>query len=330
MNPSSGSERGGAERASAALSRSAFLRLLGTGALGLPAAAAAESPAPATRDPLRPDLSIGVLTDCQYADVDPHPVMTQRLYRQSPQKLANAVSHLNAMDDLDFVVHLGDAVDRNAESFRVVMPLFRSSSVPLCHVAGNHDFDVADAVKPRVHELLGMPGKWYAREFGKWRLLFLDGNELSLFAHPAGSPELETARSFKAAATRELADYSGGLGAEQRAWLDGQLKECKAAGQRAVLLCHYPLLPVDAHTLWDNAETDAVLAAHPGVVAAWFNGHNHAGNYAERDGVHYLNFKGMLDTPETAYARADVYPERIEITGFGREGTRTLRLPAGA
>jgi hypothetical protein len=336
-----GTMRGGRK-----LRRSGFLRLImaGGGALaaGKGGAAAAgqavaekEKEAEAglvTEGPDRKvpeNFSIGILTDCQYADADTPANMPQRLYRRSPQKLVDAIAALTAKpDDLEFMLHMGDAVDRDERSFRVVVPLLKAAPVPVWQVSGNHDYSVADALKAKVPELLGMPSAYYVKDRGPWRFIFLDGNALSLFSSPAGSPGHAAAEAFKAASKRKLEDYSGGLGETQRAWLRDQLAAARAAKQKVVIVCHYPLLPVDVHTLWDNEPVEEIVKEFRDVIVAWFNGHNHAGNYCAKHGVHFVNFRGMLDTETNAFARADFHPDRIEITGFGREPSRVLKFPA--
>jgi hypothetical protein len=62
-------------------------------------------------------------------------------------------------------------------------------------------------------------------------------------------------------------------------------------------------------------------------VAAYVNGHNHAGNYGQRDGIHYLTLKGMVDTEQTSYAVIEIYADRLVVKGFGREKERELPLP---
>ena len=70
----------------------------------------------------------------------------------------------------------------------------------------------------------------------------------------------------------------------------------------------------------------AVFDRHP-CVRAYFNGHHHAGNFAERNGIPYVTFRSMLHQPEiTAFSLAEVYPERIVISGRGREVSRELRI----
>ncbi|MDB6132972.1 MAG: phosphatase [Verrucomicrobiales bacterium] len=326
------------------LRRAGFLRLMGAGVMGGSALAAERGTAQAATEPPT-DLgakagpgsagkasgafSIGILTDCQYADADTPANMPQRLYRRSPQKLADAIAALTEKpDDLEFLLHMGDVIDRDGNSFRVVMPLLKAAPVPVFQVAGNHDYSVADPLKAKVPELLGMPAPYYVKERGLWRFIFLDGNELSLFSSPAGSPPYLAAEEFRKASKRKLEDYSGGLGEKQRAWLRDQLAAARADRRKVAIVCHYPLLPVDVHTLWDNGPVEALVEEFRDVVAVWFNGHNHAGNYCAKHGIHFVNLRGMLDTETNAYARADFYPDRIEITGHGREPSRTLKFPA--
>ena len=272
-------------------------------------------------------LSAGVFTDCQYADAGT-PAGSKRFYRESPKKLAAAIEHFNAMGDLDFLMHLGDAVDRDEKSYGVVMPIFAQARVPLYHVAGNHDYSISGVLKPKVPEMLGMQAPYYSVERSGWRFIMLDGNHLSLFANTEGTAEWAAASRWMKESKRKLTDYSGGLGAGQIAWLEDQLHQAGAAGQRVVLVCHYPLLPLDGHSLWDAEEVLAVLQKHRSIIAAWWNGHNHDGNYCARHGIHFLNFRGMVDTLQNSYARVDIFADRMEVTGYGREPRRVLRFPA--
>jgi predicted phosphodiesterase len=300
--------------------RARFLKVLGAGLAGVSLSRAAAAPG-------RPDMVIGVLSDCQYADIDTPP-KSKRLYRQSPAKLTAAIDHLNNMGDVDMMLHLGDAVDRDVKSYGVVMPIFARAACPFYHVAGNHDYDIAEAEKARVPELLGMKSLYYSVERGGWRLIMLDGNALSLFSAPRNSARWQEADAFRKKSVRKLAEYNGGLGTAQRHWLVKELAATRAAGQRAILCCHYPVLPVEGHILWDAEAVHDIVQQHRNVIAAWWNGHNHDGNYAARWGIHFLNFRGMVDTPQNSYARVALYADRMEVTGYGREPHRTLRFPA--
>ena len=84
-------------------------------------------------------------------------------------------------------------------------------------------------------------------------------------------------------------------------------------------------LPQEQPQPMERPNIDDLLARYP-CVAAYLNGHNHAGNYAERDGIHYLTLKGMVDTEKTAYAVIEVYQDRLAVKGFGLEKDRVMPL----
>ncbi len=304
----------------AVVNRAGFLRLLGAGAIAGAVRAEDKPPGGAI-------VSAGILTDCQYADADTPP-NSKRRYRESPGKLDAAITHLNAMGDLDFMLHLGDAVDHDEKSYGVVMPIFAKAKAPLYHVAGNHDYSIAASLKAKVPELLGMSAPYYSFIRSGWRFVMLDGNAVSLFSTPAGSPQWQAATEFARASKRSLADYGGGLGAPQIEWLKSELALARKSAERVVLCCHYPLLPMDAHVLWDAEAVLEVVQQNKDLIAAWWNGHNHDGNYAARHGVHFLNFRGMVDTAQNSYARVDIFADRMEVTGYGREPRRVMRFPA--
>jgi predicted phosphodiesterase len=78
------------------------------------------------------------------------------------------------------------------------------------------------------------------------------------------------------------------------------------------------------HTLWNSEEVLAVLSKFR-CVKLYLNGHNHAGNYAFQNGVHFVNLKGMVETEnENAFSVITFSDKKIEIKGFGREESRSL------
>jgi hypothetical protein len=86
-----------------------------------------------------------------------------------------------------------------------------------------------------------------------------------------------------------------------------------------------PAWPESRERLWNAGEALAVLDRHK-CVAAWFAGHDHPGAHAERNGVHHLTFKGMVEHSENCWAAMRVYEDRLEVTGFGAEEDRVLRF----
>ncbi len=93
-----------------------------------------------------------------------------------------------------------------------------------------------------------------------------------------------------------------------------------------MVLAHHPVLPSRAHVAWD-APAALEIALRRRSVVAWFCGHDHAGAYAERDGVHFITFQGMVETPDrNAYAFVSINGGRMRIEGRGREPSRDLIL----
>ena len=59
----------------------------------------------------------------------------------------------------------------------------------------------------------------------------------------------------------------------------------------------------------------------------FMNGHNHKGAYIEKNGIHYITFKGMVDTEyTTSFARVKFTKDSIFVKGYGRELDRKLLL----
>ena len=272
---------------------------------------------------MRAPLRFGAIAEGQYANEDDNGA---RLYRRAPGKLIEAVGVFNRLA-LSHVVHLGDFIDKDWESFDVLQPAVDSLAHPWRFVLGNHDFAVADDRKALVARRLGMPGRYYSFEDRGWVFLVLDGNDLSEYGWPAGSAELAASQAIHRALYPQAPDWDGGIGAAQMRWMDETLAAADRAGKQAILYCHFPVYPQNPHNLWNAAEVIALLERHRSVKA-WINGHNHDGHYGEKSGIHYVNLKGMLDTGETAFAVVEIHGRRMRIQGFGRQPSLSLRLRA--
>ena len=283
------------------------------------AAGAAALALPASAKPSVPRL--GLIADCQYADEDDN---GQRLYRLAPSKLKAAVEDFNAKK-VDAIVQLGDFIDKDWKSFDALQPIVDTARAPWRFVLGNHDFSVDEAFKTKVAPRLKMPARYYAFDLGDWTFLALDGNDLSEYGWPAGSPELAESQRLHRELYAGKPNWDGGIGSAQMAWIDQRLTAADHAGRKVVLFCHFSVWPVNPHNLWNAPEVITLLERHPSVKA-WINGHNHDGDQGFKAGIHYLNLKAMLDTPQTSYVVASFHPDRIEIAGVGRQASQTLPL----
>ncbi|MGY8639924.1 MAG: metallophosphoesterase [Verrucomicrobiales bacterium] len=287
-------------------------------------AAAAAIPSAGFADE-KPLFSVGLIADAQYVDADPGGI---RHYRNSIQKLGDAVKSINEAD-VEFSIHLGDVIDRDFASFDDILEPLRELKTPVHQILGNHDFSVEEDDKPNVAAKMGIKNPYYAFSKNGLRFIFLDGTEISTFAQPIGSVIHQEASAmlaeFKAKKRKSAQNWNAAIGPKQLAWLEGQLKEAVKAGEKAIISCHYPILPDNSHNLWNDQEVLAVIEKSSKTVVAWFNGHNHAGNYAERNGVHYVTVQGMVDTADTnAFGVMDVFSNALKISGSGRVPDRVL------
>jgi len=268
-------------------------------------------------------FAFGLIADAQYCDCDTNGT---RNYRASLNKMREAVDTFNKTD-LAFTIQLGDIIDRDQASFSKIVPLYNQIKGQKYHVLGNHDFPVPT---DEVVKILDMPKSYYDFSQDGWRFIVLDTNDLSTYANPAGAEKQAKSQSYLDVLTwtgaMNAQKWNGGLSEQQMTWLKNVLEQAKKANEKVVVFGHMALYPKNEHNVWNDEALIKTLES-AGNVVAYFNGHNHAGNYGEKNGIHYLNFQGMVETPDTnSYSIVKVYPDRLEIDGFGREQDRTLKI----
>ena len=266
-------------------------------------------------------FAFGLIADCQYCNVVGE---GQRKYSQSDKKLQSCVAHFNTMDLL-WVIHLGDFIDKDWESFDVVAPIYDQLKIPGYHVLGNHDFSVADSLKGSVTKRMGLPSPYYHFESKGWRFIVLNGNDISFHAHPEESNQYKAAEEYYTNNQIASPKWNGAIGPQQMTWLEETIKTADEQGENVILFCHFPVYPEDPHNLWNDGQVVNLIEKFPNVKA-YINGHNHEGNYAQKKGVHYLTMKGMVDTEQSSYGVMTIQKDRLVLTGTGREDDRVLEI----
>ena len=272
-------------------------------------------------------LRFGLVADVQYAD---KPDQGKRHFRKSADKFKAAVADWGRQD-LAFVVSLGDLIDghgpASAGELRRVAGLFGPLAVPVRHVLGNHCLEVD---RKTLLDVLGLKTAYYDFSHGDWRFVVLDGMDVSVKS-PPGSDELARAREYLAG-NPKLPKYNGAICPKQLAWLKERLSEAGRLGQKAIVLCHHPVLPESsspANVLWNHKEVLAALT-DSGCVVAYFCGHEHSGGYAVRSGIHHVTVPGMVESPDdsTGCAVVELRPDRLGIQGLGTVPSRVLKMKA--
>lgn len=275
-------------------------------------------------------FEIGLVADPQYADIPPRGT---RFYRESLVRLAEAVDHFNHRD-LAFCVNVGDLIDRDFVSFDPMLAAMAKSRHTWHHVLGNHDFEVSEADKPGVPTRLGMKARYGSFDARGFTFVVLDTNDVSTYAHLSGSRErAEGDRELQrllAAGERQAKPWNGGVGAAQLAWFERTCRQAAETRRRIIVFAHQPVLPETEYVVWNAKSVQEVVERNRNVVA-WINGHHHAGGFAEHAGVPFVTLCGMVETKDTtAFATAKILPDRMLITGHGREPSRELVFPRAA
>lgn len=271
----------------------------------------------------KPLFSFGIIADVQFCDCDP---AGSRYYRNSTGKLREALNTLSGSKP-EFVINLGDLIDRDIKSFVKVTDIIDSSGLKMWHVTGNHDYSVEPRYKKRLPLPLPSGDGYYSFVHMGFRFIALNGNDMSTYASGNNKTIKEAAeyiRVLKESGSLNALDWNGGLGTRQLDWLKRELDISALANEKVILLCHFPAFPDNRHNLLNYREVLSLLKNYS-HISAWLNGHNHAGNYGNFNRIHFVTFKGMVETEDTgSFALVEVYPNKIWIRGSGREKSQIL------
>lgn len=272
---------------------------------------------------MKPLFTFGIIADVQYADIEP---AGTRYYRWSLAKLKESV-HSFENDSADFIINLGDLIDRDFNSYKPVLDIIESSRLQTFHVTGNHDFSVDPGLKKQIPVIHPSNGGYYSFIYQNYRFIFLNGNEISAYM----STDKEAIKyaedyiiSLKDQAQPNAIDWNGGVSSTQLSWFTHELDDAVLKEEKVFIICHFPVFPLNVHNLLNYKEVLSILEQYQNVIA-WFNGHNHTGNYGNLKRIHFVTFKGMVDTETlNSYSLVEVYRSRIRIRGYGREKSRIL------
>ena len=268
-------------------------------------------------------FKIGIVSDCQYCNCE---IKWNRYYKKAPQRLKEAVAVLNN-ETLSYTIHLGDFIDKNFESLDSVLPIWKKLKSPSYHVLGNHDFEVKDSLKKEVIKKLNLKERYYSFVEKDWRFIVLDGNDLSFYGALTEAKKQQTDSLFNSLKDKNLPylkEWNGALSTHQLTWVKKELDKAVKNNQKVGFYCHFPVFPIDQHTIWNREQFLSLIKPYKNVKI-FFNGHNHAGAYELVDNVHYLTFKGMVDTEGTsAFAKVYFNKDTITVEGFYREPSRKL------
>jgi manganese-dependent ADP-ribose/CDP-alcohol diphosphatase len=270
-----------------------------------------------------PLFSFGLIADIQYCDCEP---AGTRYYRSSLSKLEEAVRSFRT-ENPAFVVNLGDMIEKKIESYKPVFSILDTAGFKIYNLTGNHDYSVEPGQKKRIPPLKSSKEGYYSFNYENFRFIILNGNELSTYATSNKSmikDVNEYIMKLKNDGEVNGLDWNGGMSSKQLLWFSDQLMKSEKNNEKVFIMCHFPVFPENVHNLLNYRDVLTILNGYTNIIA-WFNGHNHAGNYGNFNMIHFVTMKGMVETEKAnSYALIEVYKNKIWIKGSGREKSQIL------
>ncbi|PJZ05889.1 hypothetical protein PRCB_03960 [Pantoea rodasii] len=265
-------------------------------------------------------LRFGVIADPQYADVAPD-IANNLYYRHALTKLPQAIEALN-QQPLDFVVTLGDLVDRDWSSYAAILPQYDRLVHPHAVVLGNHD---AQTIAQHLNHRAALPKSYYAFCLAGWRFIVCDGNDVSLYCNALNGDDYYQAETLLAQLQLQrqpqAQPWNGAVGQQQLLWIEQQLIEAQRLGEKVGVFGHYPLAPHTTHILMNANVLVELLTSYN--IQFCLSGHDHRGNTAYIGQTGFYTMKGMLDgAADVPFAVVELDDIGVRIHGFGGEISR--------
>lgn len=206
---------------------------------------------------------------------------SSRNVSDSIQNLQNAVSAINNMTDVNFVVFTGDNIDSpNEADLKTFCQITKKLNKPYYIFIGNHDTNgIGDLNKWDYMKIVANYDK-YQKSSEPYYYFFPNKDFIAVVMDGA---------SYYIPSTR------GSYSDEELEWLDKLLDKYK--NKEAVIFQHFPLVePCEkrSHRTKYPEKYLELLARHDNVVAV-LSGHYHAETVTKLNGIYHISTPALLD-----------------------------------
>jgi Calcineurin-like phosphoesterase. len=223
-----------------------------------------------------PKLRFGLITDLHYAD---KPSAGNRQYRQTTEKLSEAIEAFQR-ENVAFVAELGDFID-SAPDLETELGYLKTIQRQLAdgvknrhYVLGNHC--VERLTKDEFLGEVGQKSSYYSFDQGDIHFVILDA-----CFRPDGVPYGRRNSDWREAFIPQ----------EELEWLESDL----ATTDLPVIVFAHQRLDVDNHYAPRNVAQVRKVLESSGKVRVVFQGHSHANDYREVNGIHYCTLVAMIE-----------------------------------
>jgi len=203
-------------------------------------------------------------------------------------------------NNVDFLFQLGDLIkgsyNHNRAELQQASSILKEFPGIIHHVIGNH---CLARQKKELLIALGLQNTYYTFTAKGFRFIVLDGMDLSIQNEPETPNERKTLEYFLA--QPEKHDYCGAVGTRQKAWLKKELDMAEQAGEKVIIVCHFPLIPETTDSkhglLWNHEEIVELLVSS-NAVKVCLCGHYHYGGYVLRNSIHFVVLPAFMNRHE--------------------------------
>jgi len=280
-----------------------------------------------------PTVVVGAAADIQYEDrvPGPFPDDIRRWYNTSNLRLNDIVQAWNAREDIDLVMHLGDLINAQWESYDVMLDYadgsdydpdlltFRDLNAPSYQVLGNHEFNnVEDDPDPQGHDDLHVRERLgLANNIGYYDLSPADG-----FRFLVLDDQVPEANPDRPGSSFGLGERRSSYFEQQMQWARRVVADAWRDGEKVVMYEHYPMSKYyNDKPLSDwEAELADIIETFPNVVAH-FSGHFHDGPGKVKDDVLYDTLAGTVsanpDLDQNIWYELEFYDDHVVVDQFG-------------
>lgn len=208
---------------------------------------------------------------------------TYKMIGESPKLLDDAISQINAIPNVSFVMFTGDLIDKPFEKeLSAFLPHTEKLNAPWYFAFGNHDTMYGGYLTPKVYmELVNKYNKNYKFEKSYYSFVPQKGYKVIVLD----------------SIIRDRLTANGRLGDEQLAWLDNEL--ANSTKDTVLIFMHVPILePYNSpnHRLLDADKVEAIFSKYKNPIAV-FQGHYHGAKITQKGNVLYVSCPALVSYP---------------------------------
>jgi hypothetical protein len=104
------------------------------------------------------------------------------------------------------------------------------------------------------------------------------------------------------------------------------IEKSQKKGQQVICFAHMPFQPMGKFggTDMQGDKINKILSRYSNVKAV-LTGHHHEGSKSLEGPVKHYNFVGMIEGSANHYSIVSLYPNRMQIKGYGEQESLTIK-----